>query len=217
MNKLIYILLGLIVIPGLIIALVLAWPQPSLPENNSMAEEMKNACIVTGCSGTICAKEEVFSTCQWEPQFACYQSANCIKHQDGSCGWEQTRELENCLNQANQEKNITAQVGKKLILELESNPSTGYLWQADYDEEFIEKLNQEFMSSSENNSAPELKTQTKEENTSSNELISVPGVEVFTFKPLQSGQTQIILRYTREWEGLNGAIKQRIYNLNIEE
>ena len=55
-------------------------------------------CVVSGCSGQICAAEPMISTCEWRPEYACYgeptTSCGC---NNGTCGWAQTRELSSCL------------------------------------------------------------------------------------------------------------------------
>jgi hypothetical protein len=54
-------------------------------------------CRPTGCSGIVCADEDVITTCEYRPEYACYQSATCTRQGDGECGWTQTPELEACL------------------------------------------------------------------------------------------------------------------------
>ena len=54
-------------------------------------------CIVTGCSGQICASQEMYTTCEWLPEYACYHSATCEVQADGACGWTMTDELITCL------------------------------------------------------------------------------------------------------------------------
>jgi eight-cysteine-cluster-containing protein len=58
-----------------------------------------NNCVKTGCSGTVCAAEghEVVTTCEFKPEYACYQTATCAKQADGQCGWTQTPDLTACL------------------------------------------------------------------------------------------------------------------------
>lgn len=55
-------------------------------------------CVVTGCSGQICASEPMASTCEWREEYACYgeptTSCGCNA---GQCGWAQTDELAACL------------------------------------------------------------------------------------------------------------------------
>jgi len=55
-------------------------------------------CIVTGCSGQICAATEVASTCEWLPRYACFRDAECGRFgPGGSCAWKPTPELAMCL------------------------------------------------------------------------------------------------------------------------
>jgi hypothetical protein len=54
-------------------------------------------CVVTGCSGQLCAAEPMVSTCEWKEEYACYASAECAVQADGTCGWTQTAELAACL------------------------------------------------------------------------------------------------------------------------
>jgi hypothetical protein len=59
-----------------------------------------SACRPTGCSGQICADEDVITTCEYRPEYACYQSAMCARQPDGECGWTPTTELAACLGAA---------------------------------------------------------------------------------------------------------------------
>ncbi len=54
-------------------------------------------CMKTGCSRQICSDHNVISTCEWRPEYACYQKATCARQADGNCGFTQTRELTSCL------------------------------------------------------------------------------------------------------------------------
>lgn len=55
-------------------------------------------CVVTGCSGQICADEEAASTCEWTDAYACYTDYGiCERDASGACGWRETPELEACL------------------------------------------------------------------------------------------------------------------------
>ncbi|HUS65892.1 MAG TPA: DUF6748 domain-containing protein [Kofleriaceae bacterium] len=56
------------------------------------------ACVRTGCSGQICADHQVITTCQFLPDYACYQAAECTVQADGLCGFTQTAELAACLD-----------------------------------------------------------------------------------------------------------------------
>jgi hypothetical protein len=56
-------------------------------------------CVVTGCSGQICADEDVASTCEWLDEYACYQDHGiCERDAEGTCGWRPTAELAACLD-----------------------------------------------------------------------------------------------------------------------
>jgi hypothetical protein len=58
------------------------------------------SCYVGGCSNEVCSDQEgVVTTCQWEPQYACYATATCERQADGTCGWTDTAELQACLAQ----------------------------------------------------------------------------------------------------------------------
>jgi hypothetical protein len=70
-------------------------PVPSETETPPPAGE----CVKSGCSSTMCVEpgKEMVTTCEWKPEYACYQAAACERQADGSCGWTQTPELEACL------------------------------------------------------------------------------------------------------------------------
>ncbi|HEY5944235.1 MAG TPA: DUF6748 domain-containing protein [Kofleriaceae bacterium] len=62
---------------------------------DSVAEK---TCYVGGCSGQVCSEDQgVITTCEWQPQYACYHTATCELQSDGNCGWTQTAELQACL------------------------------------------------------------------------------------------------------------------------
>lgn len=61
-------------------------------------------CRKTGCNGSICAQEDTLTTCDYRPEYACYQNARCEKQTDGQCGWTQTPELQACIDNAKKEE-----------------------------------------------------------------------------------------------------------------
>lgn len=64
------------------------------------AEPPSSGCVVGGCSGQVCYDEAdgpIFTTCEWRPEYACYDSATCERQPDGNCGWTPTPELSMCL------------------------------------------------------------------------------------------------------------------------
>lgn len=54
-------------------------------------------CFKTGCSSQVCSDETVVTTCEFRPEYACYQKAECKRQADGKCGFTKTRELTECL------------------------------------------------------------------------------------------------------------------------
>jgi len=59
---------------------------------------MKTDCVVTGCSGQICAETDTPSTCEWTEAYACYKKYGiCQRDSGGKCGWVPTKELTSCL------------------------------------------------------------------------------------------------------------------------
>ena len=61
-----------------------------------------NPCVVSGCSGQICASQPMESTCEWLPEYACYSSVGACGPfgKNGACGWEDTNALNQCLEDA---------------------------------------------------------------------------------------------------------------------
>jgi hypothetical protein len=56
------------------------------------------ACYVGGCSAQVCSDQpDAITTCEWRPEYACYQTATCARQADGQCGWTQTEQLMACL------------------------------------------------------------------------------------------------------------------------
>ena len=64
------------------------------------AEPATSRCLAGGCSGQVCYDEAdgtPFTTCEWRPEYACYDTATCERQPDGECGWTPTPELTMCL------------------------------------------------------------------------------------------------------------------------
>lgn len=54
-------------------------------------------CRKTGCSGQVCADEDVITTCEFREEYACYQDATCERQPGGACGWTPSAKLTACL------------------------------------------------------------------------------------------------------------------------
>lgn len=72
---------------------------PNQPDHVAKPPATANDCVKTGCSGTVCAEpgNEVVTTCEFKPEYACYRDATCERQADGTCGWTQTPALAACL------------------------------------------------------------------------------------------------------------------------
>ena len=79
------------------------------PERRSGASVQRRSnqavepCVVSGCSGQVCAMEALFSTCEWRPEYACFANATCAPQAGGGCGWVMTDALRACLQGASEE------------------------------------------------------------------------------------------------------------------
>lgn len=62
------------------------------PDTGSM-----KPCFKTGCSSQVCSDHAVVTTCEFRPEYACYQKAACERQADGNCGFTKTAELTECL------------------------------------------------------------------------------------------------------------------------
>jgi len=90
---------------------------------------------------------------------------------------------------------IAAEVGDSFLLSLESNPTTGYAWQAQFDDELLELVETKFEASS--------------------EAIGAGGIESFEFRVLKGGNSEITMVYGRSWE--EGYIEEVSLSINITE
>jgi len=77
---------------------------------------------------------------------------------------------------------IDTEVNQQFVIALGSNPTTGYSWQASYDETMLELVEKTY------------KEEAKEG------LVGAGGVEHFRFKALKTARTEVTLVYKRPWE-----------------
>ena len=95
---------------------------------------------------------------------------------------------------------IDAEVGQEFVIALESNPTTGYGWQVQSDDSFLELASSEFESD-----AP-----------ADSQMVGAGGVERFTFKALAQGETVVTLVYKRSWEETTGQEETRLFRVLIK-
>ncbi len=96
------------------------------------------------------------------------------------------------------DENVTfrkIKVNESFVITLKSNPTTGYRWEADFDEEFLSLDKSEYI--------PDLP-----------ERIGSGGIETFTFTGLKIGTTGITMNYKRSWE--EESIKTEVFKVTIE-
>ncbi len=81
----------------------------------------------------------------------------------------------------NGSETIEVETGERFAISLQSNPTTGYSWQPEFDSEFLELVERGFVPPP-------------------SELIGAGGMETFVFLARRAGQVEIKLRYERPWE-----------------
>lgn len=89
---------------------------------------------------------------------------------------------------------IKVTVGEDFIISLYSNPTTGYMWEANYDSRFIKLTKKDFY-------------------LRPNALVGAGGLDLFEFEPYKPGNTEISMLYKRPWE--KAPIEKRVYKINI--
>ena len=93
---------------------------------------------------------------------------------------------------------IDIKQGQEFVIALGSNPTTGYSWQASFDENLLELVENKY----------ELGKEAREG------LVGAGGIEYFKFKTLGKGQSEITLLYKRAWE--EESIDQKLFTVNID-
>lgn len=96
------------------------------------------------------------------------------------------------------EKAVNASLGKEFMISVESNPrSTGFNWWTSFDPQYLNLVNATYIPGNK-----------------STLMMGVPGMEVFTFVPKNTGDTEVTMLYLQPWE--NGTIGSRkIYPIVI--
>ena len=96
------------------------------------------------------------------------------------------------------EQVIDVHVGQQFIIALESNPTTGYQWEVQFDDSLLKLAESKFEPSEEAKSG----------------TLGAGGRQKFTFKGLRQGKTCVTLVYKRPWE--EHPIQQRIFTVHIK-
>ncbi len=101
----------------------------------------------------------------------------------------------NIYNNPNQ--TIEVKVGQEFIIALESNPTTGYSWQAEFDDSVLKLV------------------ESKYERTPAEEgMVGVGGTQSFEFQALKEGKAEVTMIYKRSWE--ESPIESKVFTINIK-
>ncbi len=64
-------------------------------------KEAKVACVIAGCSGTLCLDKEsasdIVTTCEFKSEYECYKQVSCEIKDSGNCGWSDREKLSECI------------------------------------------------------------------------------------------------------------------------
>ncbi|HEY41250.1 MAG TPA: protease inhibitor I42 family protein [Dehalococcoidia bacterium] len=88
---------------------------------------------------------------------------------------------------------VVIDAGKLLVIELPSNPTTGFRW------ELSEPVDEDLITLVESNYEPVTESTTG--------IAGAGGTEVWTFKALTAGNATIAMEYSRPWEGGEKAVE----------
>lgn len=91
---------------------------------------------------------------------------------------------------------IRTKNGDYFFVVLEANPTTGYQWEVDFNPDYIQLADREYVPSSP-------------------ELVGSGGEEFFSFLALKSGETEITFSYLRPWEKETPPIDEKVYEIII--
>jgi inhibitor of cysteine peptidase len=99
--------------------------------------------------------------------------------------------------QTTQTENVIVDKTKNFSIVLDSNPTTGYSWEAKFDESYIKLVSSNYVPN------PQITG-----------IVGSGGTQNFEFSALQSGETQITFTYARPWEKDNPS-ETKNYNVKI--
>lgn len=110
---------------------------------------------------------------------------------------EETEATEETATEAKdyKEETIKTTVHDFFTIALESNPTTGYRWEVDFNSQYLQLMGEEY------------KTHIQEQ------VVGAGGKEIFTFQALKAGETEITFSYLRPWE--KEVIKKEVFKIII--
>jgi len=93
---------------------------------------------------------------------------------------------------------INIGVNQEFVIALGSNPTTGYGWQVSYDETMLGLAEKTYEPGEEAKQG----------------VVGAGGTELFRFKTLKTGETEITMVYKREWE--EKILNRKVFTVNIK-
>ena len=94
-----------------------------------------------------------------------------------------------------QNRDITIRLGDDFVIALESNPTTGYAWEAHFDGSMLRLVDREFSSYGPG--------------------VGAGGIERFRLKALIAGDTLLSLIYKRPWE--SSAAEDIVFRVHVND
>lgn len=85
-----------------------------------------------------------------------------------------------------------------ILIALESNPTTGYSWEANYDETMLELVEETY----------------EPGEYAQQGVVGAGGTELFRFRALESGEIEITMVYKRPWEA--EVLDQKVFTIDIK-
>ena len=94
-------------------------------------------------------------------------------------------------------KTIEAGNGQQFTIVLDGNYTTGYQWNAGFDQAYLKMVSQEY-----------------KQNESKAGMVGVPGKQYYVFQALKQGSTKVTCTYKRSFETAPG--EQKVFNVTIK-
>ena len=92
---------------------------------------------------------------------------------------------------------IEVAVGGQFTIVLESNPTTGYEWEANYDNNLLKLVKSDY-----------------QQGEAKQGMVGAGGKQYFTFEGLKKGDAQVTLVYKRSFE--QGSAEQKVFNVSVK-
>lgn len=97
---------------------------------------------------------------------------------------------------AGEEFFLTTRVDREIIINLDSNPTTGYTWLEEYDNAFMKLVDAEYKPGA-----------------TSTGLAGAGGTQTYRFRAIEPGKTRLTLIYKRPWG--DKSVEEKVFNITI--